>query len=419
MKPLTLFSYRMIFLAGLLSAVLACDKDRGRIIEIKPGPNAETETQDALNTVEPGWTIVFEEGIYEFSRTLTMDEKSEVRIKGMGREKTILSFSDQMSGGNALLISGSENIVVRDLTIRDAAGDALKIQNSNGIVMHRLATVWSGEPSEENGAYGLYPVLSSNILIDECYAYGASDAGIYVGQSDKAIVRNSTVEGNVSGIQIENTTNADVYGNVASDNTGGILVFDLPGLSQSGARTRVFDNTVVNNGRGNFASGGSIVAEVPAGTGILVMSTDEVEIFDNLIEGNNVVGTGVFSYNSMIALGLVPPPFDAAYNPGKIYIHDNMYSRENSYVPAEDQSFFGNMLVDIFGSNPIPNLITDGFFVPGADASGSICIEKNSGETFVNLNIPNDFPNNLSFDVSPHNCSMAALPAVELNIPKF
>ena len=69
---------------------------------------------------------------------------------------------------------------------------------------------------------------------------GASDAGIYVGQSRNIVVRRNQVEFNVAGIEIENSTDADVYDNMATNNTGGILVFNLPGPPvQDGRRTRV------------------------------------------------------------------------------------------------------------------------------------------------------------------------------------
>ncbi|MDZ7690150.1 MAG: parallel beta-helix domain-containing protein [Balneolaceae bacterium] len=234
-------------------------------------------------------------------------------------------------------------------------------------MLYEVGTEWSGEPSSDNGAYGLYPVNSSDILIENCYAYGASDAGIYVGQSDKAIVRNSTATGNVAGIQIENTTNADVYGNTVRDNAAGIMVFDLPDLSQYGGRTRVFNNTIIDNIRGNFSAPGGIVAEVPAGTGILVMSTSEVEIFDNTLEGNNVMGTAIASYAALVALGLRGAIQDPNYNPypGSIYVHGNSYSKCNTYPDAAEQSTFGNMLVGSFGSNPIPEYSVGWYFYAG------------------------------------------------------
>lgn len=416
----TMFS-KTVVLFGALILFIGCKDDRDPCGIISPGSNARNELQECLITAGDGDVIKLDEGVFEFDRTVTMESKSEVTLEGRGRENTILSFANQISGGNGLLITNSDNIVVRNFTIRDTKGDALKFQDSHSIVMYRVGAEWSGEPSAENGGYGLYPVTSSNILIEECYAFGASDAGIYVGQSDKTIVRNSTAEGNVAGIEIENTTNADVHDNTLIDNSAGILVFDLPGLSQSGARTRVFSNQLTDNIRGNFAPGGSLVAEVPAGTGILVLSTGEVEVFDNTLVENNVAGTAVASYAALVELGVAPPVSDPDYNPfpANVYIHNNSYSRSNTYPEPEEQSAFGNLLMQVFGSNPIPDVILDGIFAPGTEASGSICIENNSGDSFVNLKIPNDFPNNMSFDPSPHDCSLDPLPPVEIDIPDF
>lgn len=410
-----------LILAMMVAMMAGCKNSDPCKFEIDAGPNAQTEIQDAMNRVEAGCRIELGDGVFELTNTLTMDAKTDVRIEGRSRDNTILSFAGQSAGGDGILITNSENIVVKDMTIRDAGGDALKFQNSNGVVMYRLATEWSGEPSADNGAYGFYPVLSSNILFENCYAYGASDAGIYVGQSDRAIVRNSTAVGNVAGIQIENTTNADVYNNIAMDNAAGILVFDLPGLSQNGSGTRVYENSVLKNIRGNFASGGSIVAEVPAGTGILVLSTRDVEVFDNRISSNNVIGTAVASYAALVELGLFPMPPDPNYNlyPTGINIHDNSFDKSGEYPPADQQSAFGNFLLQLFGSNPMPDIILDGIFAPGSEPGGNICLQNNSGSSFVNLNLPIDFPNNLSIDPSPHNCSMASLPAVDIDIPEY
>jgi len=37
---------------------------------------------------------------------------------------------------------------------------------------------------------------------------------------------------NVAGIEIENCTDADVYENISTNNTGGVLVFDLPDFAK-------------------------------------------------------------------------------------------------------------------------------------------------------------------------------------------
>ena len=108
-----------------------------------------------------------------------------------------------------------------------------------------------------------------NVLIEECVAIGASDAGIYVGQSDRIVVRNSRAEFNVAGIEIENSTNAEVTGCVATNNTGGILVFDLPGLQVvNGGEVLVHANEVVGNNHPNLrprrATSSAPFLQVPA-----------------------------------------------------------------------------------------------------------------------------------------------------------
>ena len=116
-------------------------------------------------------------------------------------------------------------------------------------------------------------------MIEHCIAIAASDAGIYVGQSEYIIVRYSEAFDNVAGIEIENSTRADVYGNNVHGNTGGILVFDLPDLPvKEGRLVRIFDNIIKNNNLENFAPEGNIVGKVPAGTGIMIMATEMVEV---------------------------------------------------------------------------------------------------------------------------------------------
>ncbi len=126
---------------------------------------------------------------------------------------------------------------------------------------------------------------------------GASDAGIYVGQSKNIVVRDSVATENVAGIEIENSYDADVHDNVATKNTGGILVFDLPSLPmQGGHNVRVFENVVNDNSTPNFAPKGNIVASVPTGTGVLVMANRNVEIFDNVFDQNGTANVMIVGY---------------------------------------------------------------------------------------------------------------------------
>jgi parallel beta-helix repeat protein len=158
------------------------------------------------------------------------------------------------------------------------------------------------------------------VLIDGVTVRGASDAGIHVAQSRQVIVRNSRSEYNVAGIEIVNSSNVDVFGNVVTNNTGGILVFNLPDLPvKEGRDIRVFDNQVFSNNTPNFAPPGDLVASVPAGTGIMVMAARGVHVFRNQLSMNQSVHLLIAAY----FLPLKDPYFDPF--PADIVVRANRY----------------------------------------------------------------------------------------------
>ena len=235
---------------------------------IEPGPEAQKHAQEALILAQDGDVIEFTAGTFDFDGTLTADGIKNVTVRGKGMEQTILNFAKVKAGkgGEGIKVK-ADNFVIQDLTLEDTPGDAIKLQDCNGLILRRVKTWWTGGPSSENGAYGIYPVLSNNVLIEHCVASGASDAGIYVGQSKQVVVRHCHAEENVAGIEIENCIGADVYQNEAINNTGGILVFSLPGLTiKNGSRCRIFDNKILSNNPENFAVPGAMVSTVPAGS---------------------------------------------------------------------------------------------------------------------------------------------------------
>lgn len=409
-KPLTKL-YRLSTLLVPLFLITSCGSDEDSLepakeITISPSATAADDAQLAFIEVEDAYTIIFEAGTFDFTNTLSMDGKTNVIVKGAGRDQTILDFSGQTSGGEGVLVANSNSIRFEDMTLRDAKGDALKARDCHKISFINVATVWSGEPSTENGAYGLYPVLCTEVYIDNCYAFGASDAGIYVGQSDQVILKNSVAEGNVAGIEIENTTNADVFGNEAFDNTGGILVFDLPGLTKYGENTRVFDNHVHDNNRINFAPEGNIVANVPIGTGCMILSTKNVEIFDNTIAENQFAGIQVANY-----LFIDDSPNDPNYDPfpAGIYIHDNAHSMTAGTHHVEDQPENVQGLLQVLGSYGLdqPDLLMDGL-ITSPDA---VCIQEGTAD-FVNVNVGDPQFLSVTVDITAHDCIKNPLPEI-------
>lgn len=291
-----------------------------KTIAVAPGPDAQEKLQTALIDAAPGDTVKLAAGRFVLTDGLSL-AVDRVTVRGAGPAKTVLDFKGQKSAGEGLLVT-SDDVVLRGFAVEDAKGDAIKSKGADRIVYHDLRVTWTGGPKETNGAYGIYPVSSTDVLIDGVEVSGASDAGIYVGQSKRIVVRNSLAERNVAGIEIENSYEADVYRNKATHNTGGILVFDLPNLPQMGGHSiRVFENLISDNDTPNFAPKGNIVASVPVGTGVMVMANRDVHVFKNVLGNNATANVMVVAYKQKFD--------DANYDPlpRGVMVRDNTHGR--------------------------------------------------------------------------------------------
>jgi parallel beta-helix repeat protein len=362
----------------------------------------------ALETAQPGDVIEIPEGTHSFSRGLTLNTDG-VTIRGAGMDKSVLSFSGQIAGAEGLLVNASD-FTIEDLAIEDTPGDALKINEGNNIVIRRVRTEWTRGPHTENGAYGIYPVQTENTLIEGAIAIGASDAGIYVGQSRNVIVRDSHAEFNVAGIEIENTVGADVYNNVATNNTGGVLVFNMPDLPQEGHSTRVFNNQITGNNTGNFAPPGGAVSGVPAGTGVIINSNDRVEIFANEIGDNRTANVLISSFFSASYSARETAPHFDPY-PETIYIYDNAFSGGGDAPDREELEALRAAMFTETGR--LPDVVWDGIANPEkSDAAYAICV--NNGESLLlNVDAGNNYEN-VSIDMSGHRCDHEKLSQIVL-----
>lgn len=362
--------------------------------------------QLALLDAKPGDIITIPAGTHSLDRGLSLAADG-VTIRGEGMDVSILSFKGQIAGAEGLLVTG-DNVVLENFAVEDSKGDAIKINDTDGVTVRGVRVEWTGEAKTENGAYGLYPVQTTNVLIEDVVAIGASDAGIYVGQSRGVIVRNSRAERNVAGIEIENTQDADVYGNLTTDNTGGILVFNMPGLTQPGGRVRVYDNDVYENDRSNFGHPGTPVASIPAGSGVVINSHDDVEIFENRIRDNRTANIIIASvYSSNFADSSFSDTFDPY--PDRIHVHSNELSGGGNKPDGMELKAAKTVKFGLTGH--FPHVLWDGY--ARGDEDPKICIEEPNAEVF-NADLPNE-SKNMRVEMDLHRCTLPRLPAVTLN----
>ena len=374
-------------------------------------PDLEKQIQTQLIMAEDGDVITLPAGKISLSNTLWLDGKNNITIRGAGIDKTTLTFKNQKQGAEGLKVTNGRNIVLENFTLEDSKGDLVKTQQVKNIIFRDLKAQWTGKPDKNNGAYAIYPVQCQNVRIERCTAIGASDAGVYVGQSDSVWVSQCFAKNNVAGIEIENTTNAWVWNNISMENTGGILVFDLPDLPKKrGGHVKVWNNKVLKNNYKNFAPKGNIVGTVPPGTGIMVLATNDVEIMENSIYDNKTASTAIISYyvteNPINDKDYIPYP-------SQINIHNNRYS-EGKRMPTWKNKL-GFLFWTKFGRN-VPHILYDGIQNEAwTDAATGqlkpgyrICVHDNANGTFANIKADKKFKG-ISRDLTPYDCTLETM----------
>lgn len=386
----------------------------------------EQKLNEAIEFSPAGTEIILPEGFFSMDNELVIT-KPGLTIKGQGMRKTTLSFKNQKVGSQGIFGS-ADNLTFEDFAIEDSAGNGLKVVSAHTVTFRRIRIAWTQGSREENGAYALYPVMSQNVLIEGCEISGASDAGIYVGQSKNIIVRNNKAFENVAGIEIENSTFADVYNNEAYNNSAGILIFNLPNLPVKGGRqTRVFANKVYDNNHHNFSTPGSIIHMVPKGLGIFVMANSEVEIFKNDIFDNHLTGIAISNYH-ISGRKITDLSFDPM--PRHIYIYDNTLS-EGRYklFNISKMSIIFKLLLGFKTPEIIYDGIDDGTYVGSKPSEYDLlCIGANKTREgapvrYGNLHLDNQrkwfpFPGGpATTDLAPHDCVHKLFPEIALEAP--
>jgi parallel beta-helix repeat protein len=349
----------------------------------------EEQILEAFILAEDSVTIELPEGHFLFSQSLSIDGKKHITIKGKGKDKTVLSFKGQTKGAEGILVTNCEFFTIEDLSIEDAAGDNLKISESKNVTIKNIRSAWTGKVSTQNGAYAIYPVLTENLVIEGCEAIGASDAGIYVGQSKNVIIKNNKAFYNVAGVESENSTAVEIFGNEIYENTGGLLIFNLPKLTRYGSDVTAYNNRIYNNNLENFGVKGSIVSGVPKGTGVIIMATQDVNFNNNMVKDHVTSNLSILSYLVFAASedpeGLVDQSIqdrgirsveadfesDKKYNPypGNVSINNNIFKNKFSFPTLSNE--YGWLMI-FKNKTVIPDVVYDGILPDGAKIQNEI-----------------------------------------------
>ena len=267
----------------------------GELILVRDGESI----QAAVSQAAPGAVIKVMPGTY---RETVYIDKDNITLSGVIERGAYPVLDGEGFRNDAVLYSGN-GVTIENLYITRYKGNGIMGQAGNNYIIRNNIVV-------DTGVYGIFPQLGKNGIIAHNVVSGIEDAAIYVGMSDNVDVVFNEVFESVAGIEIENSRGALVEGNFVYNNTGGILAFITPGLPiKTCGDVIIRNNFISGNNHENFAIPGSLVSNIPPGTGVLVMACDDVVLEGNIITNNDSVGI-TFTDFSLASNAAVDPDSD-------------------------------------------------------------------------------------------------------------
>ena len=348
---------------GVLDFVQQENSETGKFV-----PNGAGAIQAAVNAAAAGDKLLIGSGTYPEQVSIST---ANLQLVGCGGGTNQRPLVTRPSGagpfGNGISAGGIDGLVFQSLDLFGFDDNEIFISNANGVTfrdVHANGNITS--------TYGIFPVTSNNVTVEDSSSVNVRDAGIYIGQSTNILSRYNRAEGNVAGMEIENSDTATVHNNYAADNSGGLLVFKLPNLPiQVSQNHNIFDNVSLHNNTENFGIPGSTVSNVPTGTGMLIISNQGGQFHHNIVQDNKSLGIALVDQQAVNAL-VSPPPFPMTSPSQKAInnkIHDNLIGGNGT---APESPVGGDLVMAIFDdSTPHGNCMlgngAPAFFLSGAN----------------------------------------------------
>lgn len=309
-----------VLLVSSMGAMGSCgsDSESGRVISV---PGDAATIQEAVDRAESGDLVLIEAGTYHESVVV---ETPRITIRGVDRNQVVLDgryelpngfevTSDGVAVENLTVHSFRQNGVIVSGAYRRAADDSIPVGTTgNSIAGFRVSYV----TAYNNGLYGVYSFAAQDGLIENVYASGHPDSGIYVGQCKpcNTVVKSIVAENNAIGYYGTNASgNVWVVESVFRGNRLGVAPNSQSTEKLAPQEDAVIaGNLVVDNDnadapeiRMGFFSGGIVVGAGTRNTivrnrvsghswaGIAVMPMNSYEPAGNRVVENVMTGNGV------------------------------------------------------------------------------------------------------------------------------
>jgi parallel beta-helix repeat protein len=111
----------------------------------------QQKLQEQFLDAKPGSVIEIPAGRHALDRVLTL-RANGVTIRGLGADKSILSFKNEISGPEGMLVYASD-FTIEHLAIEDSKGDGLKVNDGENITIRDVRVEWTGGPRMARTAF--------------------------------------------------------------------------------------------------------------------------------------------------------------------------------------------------------------------------------------------------------------------------
>lgn len=289
-------------------------------------PGDAPTISDAVSLAKPGDLVLVSAGVYHESVKI---DTARVTLRGVSREKVVID--GQLRRPNGVVVT-APGVAVENLTVQK--------NTQNGVLVTGSAAAVAGLPGSggydtgdepvnllksflvshvtatRNGLYGIYAFSAQNGVIENSYASGGADSGIYVGQCKpcRIVVRDNISELNAVGYEGTNAS-GDMYvvGNRLAGNRVGLTTSSdhqeklLPQRDAVVAGNLIADNQQARTpvqadggwGLGVGVDGGSdnqfIRNRITGNTnaGLVITATADLTADRNRITDNTFTGNGI------------------------------------------------------------------------------------------------------------------------------